>query len=214
MPQRIVVKRVMEMPHASDVETYLDAFGVPYYDLEQVNWSDYPYHPDVKFRIAHCGDAIILDYSVAETTVRALADKDNGEVWKDSCLEFFLQLPGDDFYYNIEANCIGTMLIGAGADRDTRRHVADLSEVKRYSSLGREPFGEKVAPFEWHMSLVIPLHVLFEGRHIELSGLLARGNFYKCGDGLAMPHFVSWSEIDLPEPNFHCPDYFGELIFE
>jgi hypothetical protein len=22
----------MEMPHASDVETYLDAFGVPYYD--------------------------------------------------------------------------------------------------------------------------------------------------------------------------------------
>ncbi|WP_262895053.1 carbohydrate-binding family 9-like protein, partial [Parabacteroides distasonis] len=25
------------------------------------------------------------------------------------------------------------------------------------------------------------------------------------------PHFVSWSPIDLPEPNFHCPEFFGEI---
>jgi hypothetical protein len=40
-----------------------------------------------------------------------------------------------------------------------------------------------------------------------------RGNFYKCADDTEMPHFVSWSPIHLPTPNFHCPDFFGEIYF-
>ena len=37
---------------------------------------------------------------------------------------------------------------------------------------------------------------------------------YKCGDKLQTPHFLSWAPIDLPKPKFHCPEFFGELVFE
>ena len=40
------------------------------------------------------------------------------------------------------------------------------------------------------------------------------GNFYKCADGTDSPHYVSWSPIKTEKPNFHCPEFFGELIFE
>ena len=41
-----------------------------------------------------------------------------------------------------------------------------------------------------------------------------KANFYKCGDRLKQQHYLSWNPIDLPRPNFHCPEFFGELTFE
>ena len=34
------------------------------------------------------------------------------------------------------------------------------------------------------------------------------GNFYTCADDPEAPHFVRWSPINLPTPNFHCPEFF------
>jgi Carbohydrate-binding family 9 len=31
---------------------------------------------------------------------------------------------------------------------------------------------------------------------------------------LAEPHFVAWSNIETPKPDFHRPDFFGKLVFE
>jgi len=28
------------------------------------------------------------------------------------------------------------------------------------------------------------------------------------------PHYLAWSNIIAPEPNFHLPQYFGTLYFE
>ena len=36
----------------------------------------------------------------------------------------------------------------------------------------------------------------------------------KCGDDTAVPHFLSWNPIGAPRPNFHTPEYFGEIHFE
>ncbi len=44
--------------------------------------------------------------------------------------------------------------------------------------------------------------------------MTARANFYKCGDKQHTPHFLSWNKIDLPEPCFHCPEFFGKILFE
>ena len=41
-----------------------------------------------------------------------------------------------------------------------------------------------------------------------------RANFYKCGDKTAHPHYLSWSPIDTPKPDFHRPEFFGELILK
>ncbi len=38
-------------------------------------------------------------------------------------------------------------------------------------------------------------------------------NFYKCGDKLTVPHFVTWNSIGTNKPDFHQPKFFGELYF-
>ena len=42
-------------------------------------------------------------------------------------------------------------------------------------------------------------------------GDVLRGNFYKCGDDAAFPHYGMWSPVLTGEPDFHRPEYFGEL---
>ena len=54
----------------------------------------------------------------------------------------------------------------------------------------------------------------FSHEMADLNGKTMRANFYKCGDLLQTPHFLSWAPIDLPQPKFHCPEFFGEVTFE
>jgi hypothetical protein len=48
----------------------------------------------------------------------------------------------------------------------------------------------------------------------SLSGLRAKANFYKCGDGLTVPHFVTWAPISTEKPDYHRPEFFDWLEFE
>ena len=181
-----------------------------------VNWPEFPYRPDVQFRIAHTDNALLIHYKVKEKSVRAHYGEDNGSVWTDSCVEFFSIPAGDDIYYNIECNCAGTILVEAGAPGQKPRERAPLEKIaliKRWASLGRQPFEERIGEVEWEMALWIPLEVFFKHSIKELGSTL-RANFYKCGDELQTPHFLSWNPIDLPKPNFHCPEFFGTLQVE
>jgi hypothetical protein len=62
--------------------------------------------------------------------------------------------------------------------------------------------------------LSIPYSTFFLHDIKTLEGQTIRANFYKCGDKLQSPHYLSWNPISLPKPNFHCPDFFGILHFE
>jgi hypothetical protein len=44
-------------------------------------------------------------------------------------------------------------------------------------------------------------------------GVKWRANLYKCADATSHPHWLTWSKVDYNRPNFHLPDYFGELEF-
>ena len=57
----------------------------------------------------HTGDWLMLRFDVAERYTAALVTEDNGEVWTDSCAEFFIA-PDTGMYYNFETTCIGRML--------------------------------------------------------------------------------------------------------
>ena len=181
-----------------------------------MNWAVFPYAPDVAFRIAHTEDAILLHFKVREASVRAVAGHDNGPVWEDACVEFFSVPAGDGVYYNMECNCAGTLLIGAGAGRGNRQHAPQevLDKVQRWASLGREAFDERVGECAWEVALVIPYSAFFLHDITSLDGKTLRANFYKCGDKLQTPHFLSWNPIGLEKPNFHCPEFFGTLHFE
>lgn len=122
------------------VPALMDEEKVAFQPVNTVNWAVFPYTPDVEFRIAHTEDAILLHFKVREASVRAVAGHDNGPVWEDACVEFFSVPAGDGVYYNMECNCAGTLLIGAGAGRGNRQHAPQevLDKVQRWASLGRD----------------------------------------------------------------------------
>jgi hypothetical protein len=189
--------------------------GEAFVPLAQVNWGSFPYRPEVDFRLGYTDEAILLHYRVKEQATRAKYGTDNDPVWTDSCVEFFLSPTGDDTYYNIECNAAGTLLIGVGESRHNREHAPTevMQQVKRWASLGREPFGEERNVAQWELTLVVPFTAFFKHAVRSLEGKKLRGNFYKCGDELSVPHYVSWNPIGTEQPDFHRPEFFGELEF-
>lgn len=169
----------------------------------------------MSFTIGHDGRNIFLSYQVKEPQVRAVNTAYNSPVWEDSCVEFFFS-PGGEHYYNFEINAIGTLLCGYGKDRFSRERlpVPVLSKVFSKSSLGRDPFEATSGISSWNVEVRIPLEVLIFSQIDNLSGLEARGNFYKCGDKLDFPHYLSWKAVQTPDPNFHLPEHFGNLSFQ
>ena len=213
----LVIKKIeAKAVEAAAVPALMDAADIEFNPIACVNWKEYPYQPDVKFRAAHTGDAILLHYQVTEASVRAVATADDGRVWEDACVEFFLSPESNDFYYNFECNCAAKLLLHGGPAGGERPGAAEdvLKSVKRWASLGTEPFEERVGEGTWEVALVIPASAIFRHEIADLNGKTMRANFYKCGDLLQTPHFLSWSPIDLPQPKFHCPEFFGEIVFE
>lgn len=182
------------------------------------NWPDgYPYAPQVRFRMFHTGEMLMLRFDVEENYTAARVTRDNGEVWTDSCVEFFLS-PGDDTgYYNFETTCIGRMLLGFQHSRaDAQRASQEVIDtVRRRTTLPYgEPFEEREDDNRWSVTLAIPPRALFRHKINDWSGLKARINLYKCGDKLSHPHFLSWRPIQTEKPDFHRPEFFEEVTFE
>ena len=181
--------------------------------ISEVNWSSFPYKPSVSFRIARSATHLVIMYDVRGLDLRAVTLEDNGPVWEDSCCEFFVSDPSDGTYYNFELNCIGTLL----ASKRRSRNDADmfpeelLSRIIRHSTLKKEQIEEKGGIKSWGTAICIPFDVIgLNGDSLPES---IKANFYKCADLAAHLHYLSWNRIDLPQPDFHRPDFFGELKF-
>ena len=215
--QQLLLKRVLEQPaRAHQVPDLLDKYEVPFTPLAHANWADsYPYKPKVKFRMAYADDQLLLHYVVSEDSVAAVAPDDGGRVWEDSCCEFFLQPFADGPYYNFECNAAEKMYIACGMSREGRKQVATYlyRSVKRWSSFGHKAFAERQSKHTWELALVIPLQVLTAHHLRHPRGMVMRANFYKCGDKLQNPHFLSWNPVDCDHPDFHRPSSFGKIVF-
>ena len=177
-----------------------------------LNWpDDFPYCPECNVRAAWCDKGLGILYNVKGLDLRALAMSDNGSVWQDSCCEFFVSDPCDGTYYNFEMNCIGTLLASKRKSREDCVHYTaeKLKKVKRFTSLERKQVEINDKEFSWSVGMFIPFSLIgIDKHHIPTS---LKANFYKCGDLTAHTHFLSWSPIDAPKPDFHRPDFFGTL---
>lgn len=184
--------------------------------IETLNWEEFPYKPEVTVQIAYNEEELFLQYKVKEQSVKAEITETNGRVWTDSCVEFFLSPEGNDEYYNLEMNCIGTALLGfkKKGEPAVRASEEQIAGIRRISSLGTKPFPERKKETSWQITMAIPWEVYFKHSLKPVSGKKMRGNFYKCGDELSVPHFVSWTKIKTGKPSFHEPEFFGGLEFE
>ena len=185
-------------------------------EIANCNWpEDFPYVPQTSFKAFHNGEKFFLQFNVTEKDIHAKITDNFGEVWTDPCVEAFIA-PDEDTYYNFECTCIGRMLVACHAKgKETERMSLDaFATIERYPTLGSENFALREGETSWSMIEVIPASALFNHKIKEWSGLNLRANFYKCGDNLPNPHFLSWNKIDFPRPNFHLPEFFGEVVFE
>lgn len=188
--------------------------ALPDHDLEEVSWPAFPYRPRVRFKFAHASDCLLLSYSVYEKHARAFYTNTNDPVYKDSCVEFFLSFD-TRHYYNLEFNCAGTGLIGYGDSNLEKRRRLPKELIETVKAVPSDPVSEALTKeVRWGLLLVIPFSIFDAHAITGFGGMHCTGNFYKCGDELPIPHFLSWNRIDHPTPNFHLPQFFGDLVFQ
>lgn len=194
-----------------DLDTALELEGARF-QVDQVNWpSEYPYAPFCAGRLARTEDSLILDFRVSGLDLRACNTEDNGTQWEDSCVEAFFENPDGSEYYNFEINPLGKVLAAKGSGREGRvkRPADEMAEILRTAQFeGPQEFNGGI--WNWRVTVVIPFRLL--GADPDNLPEKLRANFYKCGDLTAHPHFVSWSPIGTETPDFHRPEFFGELI--
>ena len=212
-------ERIIYLDTLNNITTMKEAANLlsescSYNAIDVLNWpSSFDYKPDTKFAIAYSDDSLFIHFRVEENNIKALYSNDQEPVWQDSCVEFFCAMPEQNFYYNFEFNCIGTCIATAreGREKNVRPLVADqLKQIERYASLGSQPFGERIGKTAWEICVKIPFTILGINKGDSLPKAF-RANFYKCGDETAVPHYVSWSPINTAAPDFHCPEFFGEI---
>lgn len=184
------------------------------HSLENGWFESFGYRPKVVFRLAHGDDCLYLKYYVQEQTILARFHASNEPVYKDSCVELFIAFD-ENSYYNLEFNCLGTCLMELGSGRAGREKVDNryINQIKRHAVINREHPGKEGEDVQWQLTLVIPTAVFFRHSLPSLAGRQVRANFQKCGDDLPQPHYLSWTKIDTPEPDFHQPSFFGEIRF-
>lgn len=178
-----------------------------------LNWPEaFPYRPGAEFEISHAEDVLHLTFRVEEQAVRAVCAADREHVWEDSCVEFFFAPRADGIYYNLECSCTGKLYLCRGTGRHGRESLPEAAygSIVRRCSLGEVPFCLREERTTWEVVLTIPASVF----GLEtFAGLQARGNFYKCGDRLPVPHYLSWAPIHTPKPDFHRPEFFESIEF-
>jgi len=201
-------------PDLSEISDKLDALPGKY-RIETLNWPEYNYKPEVTFAIGYGVNEIFIKYYVKENFMKAEKTESNQMVCEDSCVEFFVSPSDDGIYYNLEFNPIGTCLLGTGTCRDDSKRADPeiISKIRRLSSAGTSPFREKTGDLEWTLTVAIPFDVFFHHEIKDLKGKTFRANFYKCGDNLSVPHYVTWNPVGTKNPDYHRPEFFGTLRF-
>ena len=176
-----------------------------YAAIDRYAWGG-EYRPEARAYIAWDATGLHALLCAREETVSANVKDFNGDVWQDSCLEFFFRPFADDpRYVNIEVNAAGAALIGIGEGRHGRTQLPACPA-------GMDIRASKHAGGWWAVAYRLPFAVVEALFGREWTPGAFRGNFYCC-DETIHPHFGSWSPVDAPAPDFHRPECFGELIF-
>ncbi len=191
--------------------------------VDVVNWPlrNGDYKPKASFKIMYSDTDLYIRYQVEETEIRSTFSQDEGSrPWTDDCMELFIiPIMETGVYYNIEMNCTGYGIVGYGPGKKDRQHFdpEQMKRIRRFSTLGRDAFGDRVSelPISWSMIIVIPLDLICQQRSTEsLKGQKVRGNVFKCGDQMQNSHYLTWNPVGTERPDYHRPEYFGYFEFE
>jgi hypothetical protein len=177
--------------------------------------------PKTQAKVLYDEEYVYVIFRVKDKYIRAVETERHGRVWEDSCVEFFLT-PGTDIsngYFNIETNCIGTLLLHyqPRPDEDIRPlKPAECDRLEIATSLPKKVIDPEITePLTWTLEYRVPVEMFGEYRQVvkPAPGVKWRANFYKCAETVSYPHWLTWSLVVNDVPNFHLPEYFGTLEF-
>ena len=173
--------------------------------IEDYPWGNY-YTPDARANVIHDGEGLYVTMFAKEERISAHETAFGGAVCRDSCLEFFFNPApkAQNKYINIETNPRGTMHIGVGEARENRTVLMVMPEM-RLSKTGH-------VDGTWAIRYFVPFALMKELTGAEHETRML-GNFYTC-DETIHPHFGTWAPVSAPRPDFHRPEFFGELILK
>jgi len=179
-------------------------------------WMQNNYKPEVIVKACYSDKYIYLRFLVFEQKIAVRYLNAGDPVFKDTCVEFFINLfPREtEQYFNIEMNAIGTIKMGYGIKRNRSYLTAsDLNEMKIVTSIKHPVTGLHGSDY-WKLYCAIPIKLLEKISKKKFNADDAIGNFYKCGDETEFKHYGMWNLIENSKPDFHLPEYFGKIIFE
>jgi len=178
--------------------------------------------PKAQAKVLYDDNYLYVIFRVEEKCAKAVEINNNGKVWEDSCVEFFVSPDGDIVkgYFNFEINCIGTILNFHQTRLDVNSVQVDQSLIAQVNITPSLPKGKPIDPeipslTTWTMEYRVPF-ALLEKYHPVIKpapGVKWRANFYKCAEANSNPHWLTWSLVKNPTPQFHLPEYFGTLEF-
>lgn len=181
------------------------------------------HRPQTYARLLYNEDGLFGLFLVKDRYVRCVHTGYMEPVYKDSCVEFFVQPKAGRGYFNFEFNCGGSLLcfyivdptrVPGGFKDFTPLPEEEGRQVAIYHSMPPRVEPEIAVPTEWVLEFFIPFALLekYVGPVSPVRGQEWRANFYKCADETSHPHWASWAPID--ELNFHLPHCFGTLRFD
>ncbi len=146
-----------------------------------------------------------------EENIRCECTKRDDPIYTDSCLELFLMpVEGDERYINFEVNKNGVYLSEIGTCRHDRVFIKTLTDLEPIIDTMEITENGKTA---WGYEITIPeklISVLY-GIDYHVGESTVKGNFYKCGDKTAFPHYGTHFPVKTENPDFHRPEFFGDI---
>lgn len=163
-------------------------------------------------RMAYDDTRFYVYMEAEEPWIRAVQTEQNGPIYTDSCLELYLMPSADSVsYFNIEINPIGTMFFSVGQERSDRILITD--EGPGHLDIRTSVHALPESGFRWTVTYTLSYDIIrkYIPQFDIQSSAGMRANFYKCGNGLPVPHWGTWSPVSVQKPDFHRPEYFGAL---
>ena len=181
--------------------------SIPVAEIDKVLWTD---GTDIRAfgQLCYDDDNLYVHLRAVEKDIRAENTEPLSPVYEDSCLELFFMLPDGNGYFNFEMNLNGCLCLQFGPDK------ADRINIVRDDSKDYFNINTGLTDDGWEVFYRIPLRFIrLFCPDYSFGGELMVG-MYKCGNKTVKKHYISWMDIDLEKPNFHCPEFFGKAEFE
>ncbi len=186
-----------------------ELISAPYNEMKSYHWeSEQPYRPFTFCKMGVVGDTLTAMLKCYESEPRAVYSKRDDPMYLDSCLEFFVApVEGRAEYVNVESNSKGAFLCEFGDGKYNRRLSADLTEL---SPQVTPFFGEDENGEFWGVKVELTKGFICSIYNCDdFSYGSIKANFYKCGDGCEIPHYIAFAPVTTLPPGFHNPDCFA-----